>query len=146
MKIAHIAGFLALALLGAAQPPAAPKAERVGGKIGGFLQNLCWSPDGKQFLFTRGQGATMALWTIGVDGSDLKPLLPKGTMPHFDGHLSPDGKQVVFVYDQLQGTDGKLQIDAVNLDGTGRRTLVPHKEAFEESPRWSPDGKQIAWV
>src|SRR5712671_402393 len=129
MKIAFSACFLALALIGAAQPPSAARAERVGGKIGGFLQNLCWSPDGKQFLFTRGRGGTMALWTINIDGTDLKPLLPKGTMPHFDGHFSPDGKQVVFVYDRLEGTDGKLMIDVVNLDGTGRKTLIPHTGA-----------------
>src|SRR5260370_38162589 len=126
MKTAYIASFLAVALIGAAQPPAAPKAERIGGKIGGFLQNLCWSPNGKQFLFTRGQGGTMALWTINVDGTDLKPLLPKGAMPHFDGHFSPDGKQVVFVYDRLEGTDGKPCITVLNLDGTGRKTLIPH--------------------
>ncbi len=135
--------LLAIALT---QPAAAAKAERVGGKIGGFLQNLTWSPDGKHFLFTRGKGGTMALWTMNIDGRDLKPLLPKGTMPHFDGHFSPDGKQIAFVYDQLQGTDGKLQIDLVGSDGAGRKTLIPHKGAFEESPRWSPDGKHIAWV
>ena len=49
----------------------------------------------------------------------LKRLLPGENMPHFDGHLSPDGKQIVFVYDRLQGTDGKLQIDVVNADGIG---------------------------
>ena len=148
----HFAGLwtcLALGVLAGpltAIQPAPAKPERVGGKIGGFLQNLQWSPDGKRFLFTRGQGGTMALWTMAIDGTDLKPLLPKGPMPHFDGHFSPDSKQIVFVNDRLEGTDGKLMIDLVNLDGTGRKTIIPHTGPFEESPRWSPDGKQIAWV
>ena len=29
----------------------------------------------------------------------------------FDGHWSNDSKRIVFVYDILQGTDGKLQLD-----------------------------------
>src|SRR6185369_6124724 len=86
------------------------------------------------------------LWTMNVDGTELKPLLAKAAQPHFDGYWSPDGKQIVFVYDILQGTDGKLQIDVVNADGTGQKNLLPHKMAFEESPRWSPDGKHIAWT
>src|SRR5437870_4415931 len=63
-----VAGFVGISCLTAAQP-AALKAQRVGGKIGGFLQNLQWSPDGKRFLFTRGQGGSMALWTMAVDGT-----------------------------------------------------------------------------
>src|SRR5262245_682783 len=115
-------------------------------KIGGdFIQHLAWSPDGKRFLFTRIHKGKMGLWTMNVDGSDAKAVLPSENMPTFDGHFSPDGKKIVFVYDKLQGTDGKLQIDVVNADGTQHKNLIPHK-AFEESPRWSPDGKTIAWV
>ena len=75
----------------------------------------------------------------------LKRLLPEHKEPHFDGHFSPDGKQIVYVYDKLQGTDGKLRINVCAADGSDDKTLVPHK-AFEESPRWSPDGKLVLWV
>jgi TolB protein len=122
------------------------KTSRVPAKLGGMLQNLAWSPDGQKFLVTRVHGGTMALWTLNVDGADAKQVLPKGTMPHFDGHWSADSKRIVFVYDTLQGTDGKLQIDHMHADGTNRTTLIPHKGAFEESPRWSPDEQSIAWV
>src|SRR5262249_2267601 len=81
-----------------------------------------------------------------ADGSDMKQLLtPVPATPHFDGHWSKDGKKVVFVFDRLQGTDGKLQINTCSADGTGSKVVIPHK-AFEESPRFSPDGKRIAWV
>src|SRR4051812_31005990 len=82
-------------------------------KDGSFKQHLQWSPDGKQFLFTRIHQGKMALWLMNADGSEMKRLIEKDT-PHFDGHWSPDGKKVVFVLDILQGTDGKLQIDTVN--------------------------------
>src|SRR2546423_14514100 len=78
---------------------------------GSFKQNLQWSPDGKQLLFTRIHQGKMALWVMGADGADLKRLLPGHADPHFDGHWSPDGKRVVYVFDRLQGTDGKLQIN-----------------------------------
>lgn len=110
-----------------------------------FLQHLQWSPDGKRFLVTRIHAGKMGLWTLNVDGSDLKLLAPAIDMPHFDGHWSPDSLKIVFVFDRLQGTDGKLQIDLIHLDGSNQKNIIPHK-AFEESPRWAPDGKHLAWV
>jgi len=116
------------------------------GRIGGdFIQHLSWSADGKHFLFTRIHQGKMGLWTMPVGGGEPRRLLPGENMPHFDGHFSPDGKRVLFVYDRLQGTDGKLQIDVTNADGSEHKNLIPHA-AFEESPRWSPDGKRLVWA
>jgi len=42
---------------------------------GSFKQHVQWSPDGKTLLFTRIHQGKMALWTVGVDGKDLKRLL-----------------------------------------------------------------------
>src|SRR3954465_15079159 len=112
---------------------------------GSFKQNLAWSPDGKTLLFTRIHQGKMSLWTMPAEGGEMKRLLPDHTEPHFDGHFSKDGKRIVYVYDQLQGTDGKLRINTCAADGTDDKVLVPHK-AFEESPRFSPDGKLVLWV
>lgn len=110
-----------------------------------FKQHVQWSPDGKTLLFTRIHQGKMALWTVGVNGKDLKRLLPDHKEPHFDAHYSADGKRVVYVYDKLEGTDGKLSLRTCAADGSDDKVLVPHK-AFEESPRWSPDGKLVLWV
>lgn len=113
---------------------------------GSFKQHLQWSPDGKTLLFTRIHEGKMALWLLPSDGKgEAKRLLPNHTEPHFDGHFSPDGKRIVYVYDKLEGTDGKLRINACAADGSDDQTLIPHK-AFEESPRFSPDGKTVLWV
>jgi TolB protein len=114
-------------------------------KDGSFKQNLQWSPDGKALLFTRIHQGKMSLWTMPAEGGEMKRLLPEHKDPHFDGHFSKDGKRIVYVYDQLQGTDGKLRINVCNADGSDDQTLIPHK-AFEESPRFSPDGKKVLWV
>src|SRR6266850_102339 len=84
---------------------------------GDFKQHLQWSPDGKRFLFTRIHAGKMGLWTMNADGSDLKRLWKHDEGPDFDGHWSPDGKRIVLVYDQLQGTDGKLHLYTINADG-----------------------------
>src|SRR5437868_548936 len=94
-----------------------PKATRLT-KDGDFKQHLQWSPDGKRFLLTRIHEGKMSLWTLNADGSDFKKLLNgDANTVHFDGHWSPDGKQIVFVLDALKGTDGNLQINTVNADG-----------------------------
>jgi TolB protein len=124
------------------KPASAVQVSNIGGD---FLQHLQWSPDGKKFLFTRLQGKAMALWTMNVDGSDVKRLLPNETQPHFDGHWSPNSQKILFVFDRLRGTDGDLQVDMCNADGSDHKNFIPH-QSFEESPRWSPDGKKVAWV
>src|SRR6266849_6371468 len=85
---------------------------------GDFKQHLHWSPDGKRFLFTRIYAGKMGLWTMNADGSEVKRLFHHDEGPDFDGHWSPDGKRIDFVYDQLQGTDGKLHLYTINADGT----------------------------
>ena len=112
---------------------------------GSFKQHLQWSPDGNTLLYTRIHQGKMALWTMPAIGGEMKRLLPEHQEPHFDGQFSPDGKRIVYVYDQLQGTDGKLRINVCAADGSDDKTLVPHK-AFEESPRWHPSGTGIVWV
>lgn len=111
----------------------------------GFKQHLQWSPDGKRFLVTRIHQGKMAVWTLTADGKTFARLLPEHKEPHFDASWSADGKMVAYVYDTLQGTDGKLRINTCNFDGGDDKTLIPHK-AFEESPRWQPDGNRLLWV
>lgn len=112
---------------------------------GSFKQHLQWSPDGKTLLFTRIYQGKMALWIMPAAGGEMKRLLPEHKEPHFDGHFSHDGKRIIYVYDQLQGTDGKLRINVCAADGSDDKTFIPHK-GLEESPRWSPDGKLVLWV
>ena len=111
---------------------------------GDFKQHLTWSPDGKKFLFTRIHGGKMGLWTMNADGRELKPQL-NSNAPHFDGCWSSNSKKIFFVFDYLQGMDGKLQINSVNADGSDNKVIIPNK-SFEESPRLSPDGKSLLFV
>jgi TolB protein len=112
---------------------------------GTYKYHLQWSPDGQTLLFTRIAQGQMALWVIPAAGGEMKRLLPGHKEPHFDGHFSPDGQRIVYVYDRLQGTDGKLQINICNCDGSQDKVFIPH-QAFEESPRFHPSGRSVLWV
>lgn len=114
---------------------------------GSFKSHLSWSPDGKKLLFTRIHKGKMELCTVEpLQGSKVESLVqPPPNTPHFDGSWSLDAKQIAYVHDILQGTDGKLQINMVNADGTQPKIIIPHK-AFEESPRFTPDGQNLVWV
>jgi len=133
--------WVLLAALGLGQEP-----QRLAGESPGWKGHLRWSPDGKQFLFTRIHQGRMELAVQPAEGGDAVALVkPAPGLPHFDGHYAPDGQKIAYVHDILQGTDGKLQINACKADGTQPEVVVPHK-AFEESPRWSPDGNRLAFV
>ena len=112
---------------------------------GDFIQHLSWSPDGKSFLLTRIHAGKMGLWTMPAAGGAMTQILPKEANPLLDAGWFPDSKRILFVYDRLQGTDGKFQIDMANADGSEHKNLLPHK-AFDECPRVSPDGKTIAFA
>jgi len=146
-------GFLAVLALGVlttmhigrgSQAPVVTPPQRIT-QDGDFKQHLAWSPDGRRFLFTRLHRGTMGLWLVDADGQNLRRLFAHDEGPDFDGHWSPDGRRIVFIYDQLQGTDGKLHIYTIGADGSQPTLLIPH-EQLEEAPRWSPDGKHIAFV
>lgn len=131
-----------VALSEPAEPP--PEVRRLTDD-GSYKYHLQWSPDGQTLLFTRIHGGQMALWTMPATGGGMKRLLPSHREPHFDGHFSPDSQRIVYVYDRLQGTDGKLQINICNADGSDDKVLIPH-QAFEESPRFHPSGRFVLWV
>lgn len=56
-----------------------------------------WSPDGKRIAFTAGDfnSANLTIWSMSLDGSDLKRLVTGA----FDPLYSPDGKRIYFAKD-----------------------------------------------
>ena len=67
--------------------------------------------------------------------------------PEYNGVISPDGARVLFAAITLSGTQGNLDIAAVNLDGTGLKTISSDdgKLVHQDWPSWSPDGRRFAF-
>src|SRR5437763_1434865 len=148
MRILHVPSLICIHLClsaficsaPSAAQPGPPKPGRVGGKSGGFLQNLSWSPDGKQIAFASARTGNFDIWVMNADGSDQRRLTTNPTMDCWPA-WSPDGKRIAFTSNR----DGNYEIYVMNADGTGQRNLTAHP-AQDNYATWSPDGKRIAFI
>lgn len=110
-----------------------------------------FSPDGSRIVFTGLDGGLSDLFTVNVDGSDLRRLTND---KYADLHpvWSPDGKTIAFATDRGPGTDletlvwGGLRIALYHFDD-GRIEVLPNMdEGRNSNPQWAPDGQSIAFV
>ncbi|HWC47417.1 MAG TPA: hypothetical protein VG448_00850 [Solirubrobacterales bacterium] len=96
------------------------------------------SPDGKRITFLRwGRRQNINVWTVGVDGSGAKPLVP-GLVAAHTFAWSPDGRFVALGAVTSKG-DRRQHLYLVPAGGGKLRTVV-RREIFD-GPVWSPDGR-----
>ena len=108
-----------------------------------------FSPDGKRIVFVRLEHDRPAgIFVVGVDGSGLRRLTPKGMVlddSGFAGSWSPSN-EILLVARDVAGGHKKIWI--VDADGKNLRRLplqIPC-ELGCDGPRWSPDGTRIVLV
>ena len=94
----------------------------------GHVDHLGWSSDGSRLAFNeRFDGG---IWIVGVNGSGLTEVVPRGGAPRW----SPTGSRLAFQ------SAGKIWI--INADGSGLREVAP----VGRDPVWSPDGSRVAYL
>jgi TolB protein len=102
-----------------------------------------WSPDGSRLVFARETPSATAIYTVAVDGTELKRLTRDEHALDTQPSWSPDGRQIVYESDifMLPG-----QIFVMRADGTHRRQLTDPTVGASSRPSWSSDGRRIVFM
>jgi TolB protein len=115
-------------------------------------QRPSWAPDGRHLLFARQTSDGAHIWQYvrerGTSGSWSEPRrLSDRKDPEYHGVFAPDGHRVLFTAITLSGTQGNLDIAAIDADGSGLKTIVGDrgKLSHQDWPSWAPDGRRFAF-
>jgi TolB protein len=114
---------------------------------GHLKQRPCWSPDGKQVVFARHQGATIFLFLRDLKSGQEERLTSHNT-PEYDAVFSPDGTNLLLSFDKTSPNQGDLEVYRLTLADRKLTPLARTQGALshEESPCWSPDGKRFSFT
>lgn len=103
------------------------------------IDSYAFSPDGREILISAGLGLHIA----NSDGSGIRALPIGGLLASEPDYSAPDGAEIVFIGQTVEGSASGLYV--VRPDGDGLRTLVAPSNLNMVDPRWSPDGSRIAY-
>ncbi len=104
-----------------------------------YYFNPHWSSDGKRIVFESTRDGQSAIYTIAVDGTDVRRLTDSKST---DGQprWSRDGRRIVFYSER----DGHLQLYVMNADGSDQRKLTDGKD-LAYLPDFSPKGDSVVF-
>ena len=100
----------------------------------------CFTPDGKQLLFTRVRAGVPEIWVYpfekGGDSASARPFL-QGPFRHEDAALSPDGRWLAYTSNE----SGKSEAYVTAFPGPGGKWQISTEGATGVG--WSPDGREL---
>jgi len=102
-------------------------------------QHPCWSPDGKNVVFTSLRDGNYEIYVMEADGKGPVNLTRNAAFDS-DPSWSPDGKRILFTSNRQEGGFRLFVMDA---EGANVRLLVDRVLGGWVYPAWSPDGRQV---
>lgn len=117
--------------------------------LDGHWESVSWSPDGESLLLAGDpltDAGTFDLYTVRVDGSDLRPLTHDELIERSPS-WSPDGTRIVFAERTVEfaNQDYGQDVFAMDADGSNLHRLTNWR-GFDSFAVWSPDGQWIAFA
>jgi RNA polymerase sigma factor (sigma-70 family) len=101
----------------------------------------CWSPDGKELIVVRNDGANVS--NVAVEVATRRQTKLPVPANHVVTDVSPDGKWLLTFSAQRAGDKwSKARLYVVKRDGSERRALTGPEEDASEG-RFSPDGTKV---
>lgn len=85
----------------------------------------------------------MEIYTINVDGTDLKQITNLGKA-NWSPYFHPSDKKIIFSSNHHSTAGYDFQLFMIDIDGTNLRQVTFESE-FNAFPMFSPDGKKIAF-
>jgi TolB protein len=112
-----------------------------------------YSPDGKKIYFNSVRSGLMKIWRMSPDGRDQE-LASSGPFNDWFAHISPNGKQMVYVSyppdvpanSHPNNKRVLLQIQSTNAQDAKVLAYIYGGQGTMNVPSWSPDSKKIAFV
>lgn len=104
-------------------------------------QKLTWSRDGKQLYFESSRKSEPAIWSVGVDGTNIVRITSQG-MPSTSFALSPDGTR--FVYQMTTPDSYSPELAVCTTTGGMLTKLTTTSSPSYWAPVWAPGGRQFA--
>jgi TolB protein len=130
----------------------------------GYDGGAFFSPDSKRLVFRASRPKTeeeikeykeylakhlvaptnMEIYTVNVDGSDLKQVTNLGKA-NWAPFFHPNGKKILFSSNHHSKRGYDFQLYIINDDGTGLEQVTT-ESIFNAFPMFSPDGKKLVWA
>lgn len=114
-----------------------------------------FSPDGKKIWFNSVRSGRMQIWNMNPNGSEQTQMTFDDTMNAWFAHVSPDGKQVVYIAYHQEDLkieehvpDKEVEIRTIPAEGGKEKTLLKlfGGQGSMNVNSWSPDSKKFAFV
>lgn len=129
----------------------------------GYDGGAFFSPDGKKLVFRAGRPTTeeeikeykdllkkglvapttMEIYTVNVDGTDLKQITHLGKA-NWAPYFTPKGDKIIFSSNHASKKGYDFHLYLINLDGTGLEQVTT-ESVFNSFAMFSPNGKKIAF-